>query len=222
MTRASEQAKALSAIEQQGALLVYPLANRRDIPSLWNVLYPRSEMHWAWDAEADPRVSSLWILRENIARTKRVVYTKWFRGRAVFFSQPLFTAMLAALEPWQRDRSREASELLSLLEDDSPQSSKDLRRNAGLRGRDSERTWVRATKELWEHLVIVGTGEVPDGAFPSLEIGATRWIFEDLWEEAQRGLREDQSALLAEHLPTTTAFGKFWHQTKKPTHPVTG
>jgi hypothetical protein len=211
MARAGEEAKVVAAIEKLGALLVYPLANRQDIPSIWSVLYPRSEMRWAWDADADPRVSSVWILREQIARSRKVVYSKWYRGRAVFFSQALFSAMLSAKRPWQMERSREASELLQVLEDDSPQSSKDLRRNAGLRGKESERVWTRATKELWEQLAIVGTGEVPDGAFPSLEIGATRWIFEDLWEEAQR--RPPDEALLQAQLPADSAFGKFWRQT---------
>ncbi|MET0287741.1 MAG: hypothetical protein ABW352_24850 [Polyangiales bacterium] len=211
MARAGEEAKVIAAVERLGALLVYPLANRADIPSLWSVLYPRSEMRWAWDSEADPRVSHVWILREQIARGRKVVYSKWFRGRAVFFSQPLFLAMLATLKPWQRERSQEAREILQVLEDDSPQSSKDLRRNAGLRGKESERVWTRATKELWEQLTIVGTGEVPDGAFPSLEIGATRWIFEDLWEEAQR--TQPDAALLEAQLPASSAFGKFWRQT---------
>jgi hypothetical protein len=211
MARAGEEAKGIAAVERLGALLVYPLANRPDIPSLWSVLYPRSEMRWAWDADADPRVSHVWILREQIARSRKVVYSKWFRGRAVFFSQGLFTAMLATLKPWQRERSQEARELLQVLEDDSPQSSKELRRNAGLRGKESERVWTRATKELWEQLAIVGTGEVADGAFPSLELGATRWIFEDLWEEAQRG--QADAALLEAQLPPASAFGKFWQQT---------
>ncbi len=211
MARAGEQAKVVSAIERQGALLVYPIANRADVPSLWSVLYPRSEMRWAWDAQADPRVSHVWILREHIARSRKVVYSKWFRGRAVFFSHALFSAMLGVRKPWEGSRSREAGEIMQALEDDSPQSSKLLRGNAGLKGKESERAWTRATKELWEQLAIVGTGEVADGAFPSLEIGATRWIFEDLWEEAQR-LAPDQ-ALLEAQLPASSAFGKFWRQT---------
>ncbi|HEX5658170.1 MAG TPA: hypothetical protein VFX59_13290 [Polyangiales bacterium] len=210
MARAGEEAKVVTAIERLGALLVYPIASRPEIPSIWSVLYPRSEMHWAWDADADPRVSSVWILREQIARGRRVVYSKWFRGRAVFFSHALFGSMLSTRRPWQAERSREASEILQVLEDDSPQSSKDLRRHAGLRGKESERVWTRATKELWEQLAIVGTGEVPDGAFPSLEIGATRWIFEELWEEAQR--REPDRELLDAQLPAASAFGKFWRQ----------
>lgn len=211
MARAGEEAKVVAAIERLGALLVYPIANRQDIPSVWSVLYPRSAMRWAWDADADPRVSSVWILREQIARSRQVVYGKWYRGRAVFFSRALFGAMLAVRQPWQAARSREASELLEQLEEDSPQSSKLLRRRAGLSGKPSERAFMRATKELWEQLAIVGTGEVPDGAFPSLEIGATRWIFEDLWAQAQHGAPD--RSLLDALLPAASAFGKFWRQT---------
>ena len=104
----------------------------------------------------------------------------------------------------------EARELLSLLEDDSPQSTKQLRRAAGLTGRASERTWTRALRELWERLLIVGTGEVDDGAFPSLEVGATRWIFEELWERASRGPQPEHEPLLAEALPAHSSFGKHW------------
>lgn len=195
-------------------LLVYPLPNRKEVPALWSVLYPRSEMHWSWDADADPRVSELWRLREQIARGRQVVYSKWFRGRAVFFSQALFGAMLAELRPHELDRSREADELLELLDEDSPQSSKLLRGQAGLRGQGSERAWTRALKELWERLLIVGTGEVDDGAFPSLELGATRWIFEPLWEAAGNGPSADQRALIDAHLPPGSAFGKHWRRLK--------
>lgn len=210
MSRATDEAKALAAIDRHGTLLVYPLANRKDLPSLWSVLYPRSEMRWAWDADADPRVAYVWQLREQIARSRKVVYSKWYRGRAVFFSQALFTAMLAALRPMARERTREANELLALLEENSPQSSKLLRRDAGLRGRESERVWTRATKQLWEQLLIVGVGEVDDGAFPSLEMGATRWMFEELWDRAQRGQTNAQRQLLLEQLPVSSAYGKYW------------
>ncbi|MBS2027495.1 MAG: hypothetical protein JST54_06265 [Deltaproteobacteria bacterium] len=36
-------------------------------------------------------------------------------------------------------------------------------------------------KALWTRLLIVGAGEVDDGAFPSLAIGSTALLFEDLW-----------------------------------------
>ncbi|WP_305809091.1 hypothetical protein, partial [Staphylococcus epidermidis] len=42
-----------------------------------------------------------------------------------------------------------------------------------------------ALQELWNRLLIVAFGEVDEGAFPSLAIGATKWIFEDLFREAR-------------------------------------
>lgn len=210
---------ALAALEREGVLLVYPIANRPEPPSLWRALYPRSPMRWAWDEGADDRVVHLWHLRERLARSRAAVYAKWYQGRAVFFSRALFTAMLAALRPPSgreapraNTLSRESRELLALLEEDSPRSTKALRREAGLTGRHNEALWTRSMRELWERLLIVGTGEVEDGAFPSLEVGATRLIFEDLWERAQ-GVDDAQRALLARALPASGAFGKQWLRT---------
>ena len=53
------------------------------------------------------------------------------------------------------------------------------------KGRFNEAAYQRALKELWTRLLIVAYGEVDEGAFPSLAIGATRLIFEDLWNEAK-------------------------------------
>jgi hypothetical protein len=213
LARSSAQNKALarSAIEQTGALLVYPLANREDPPSLWRVLHPRVAMRWAWDQGADDRVIKLWQLREELAREKQVVYGKWYRGRAVFFSKALFVSMLAVTQKLEEPLSDEASELLALLLSDSPQSTKQLRREAGLSGRASEHVWTRAMRELWERLLIVGVGEVDDGAFPSLAVGATRAIFEDLWEQALERPEPQARAFVAETLGRTgRAFDKAW------------
>jgi len=210
--RASPLARAEEAIAREGALLVYPIANRREPRSLWHVLYPRSEMRWAWDEGADMRVVKLWQLREQLASRREVVYSKWFKGRAVFFSQPVFGAMLAVSRSLPCALSPDARDLLALLEEDSPQSTKQLRRAAGLTGRQSERTWTNALRELWERLLIVGTGEVDDGAFPSLAIGATRWIFEGLWEQAGAGPSPQQARLIARVLSPATSFGRHWQR----------
>jgi hypothetical protein len=204
--RPSLETKALSAIREHGALLVYPIANRKAPRSLWSVLYPRSEMYWAWDETADDRVVGLWHLRERLARSRRVVYAKWYRGRAVFFSRELFVSMLAAVSPWDIVPSFEAREILGLLEESSPQSTKSVRREAGLRGKQGERVWQRSLNELWAGLLLVGTGEVDDGAFPSLEIGATRLIFEDLWDEAAAGNREEALAQVTQRLAKEPSF----------------
>jgi len=177
-------ARALSAIERRGILLVYPIANRAEPRSLWSELHPRTPMRWAWDAQADSRIAALWQLREQLARSPAVVYAKWYRGRATFFSRSAFRALLAALAEAGDPRgglSRDAALLLELLEDNSPQSTKELRAAAALQGRAHEAAYSRAMKELWARLLVVGVGEVPDGAFPSLAMSATRLRFEDLW-----------------------------------------
>ncbi len=212
---------AVAALAQHGALLVYPIANRAQPPSLWSVFYPEVEMRWAWDQGADPRVVNLWHMRERLARSRAVVYGKWYKGRAVFFSHSLFAALLALTRANGFDTStgptsvnhtsllsQEARELLKLLEEDSPQSSKALRQEAGLSGRHNERTWTHAMRMLWERFLIVGTGEVEDGAFPSLAVGATRSIFEEMWEAAEAGPTDAQLQLIEEQLPASSHFGK--------------
>jgi hypothetical protein len=186
---------AVRAVERAGILLVYPIANHAEPASLWSALYPDREMKWSWDEGADAEVGDLWHLRAELAESGRIVYAKWFQGRATFFSKPVFTAMLARLrgaaladapgEGLLRGLGRDSRELLELLEENSPVSTKELRRDAMTSGRFAKRTDVdRAMRGLWERLLVVGVGEVEDGAFPSLSVGATSLVFEPLWEAA--------------------------------------
>lgn len=179
---------AIDAIKKHGMLLVYPIDNKKEPKSLWSVAYPRSTMRWEWDQGGDDRVANLWHLREELSRSKKVVYTKWFRGRATFFSRPVFQALLALSlkeENLLDSLSSPARDLLQALEEESPLSTKQLKRITGLVGRDVESTYQRALKELWNRFLIVGFGEVEEGAFPSLAIGSTRLLFEDIYEEAR-------------------------------------
>jgi hypothetical protein len=178
---------AIAAIDRAGALLVFPLDNRDEPESLWSHFYPEEDMTWEWDDDGDDRVAKLWHLRGDLSTTRKVVYTKWFRGRATYLSRAIFAALLRALNPAGEDRaslSSDARRILSILESESPLSTKELKRQAELAGRANEGAYGRALKELWSRLLIVAFGEVEDGAFPSLAIGATRVLYEDLWEEA--------------------------------------
>jgi hypothetical protein len=180
--------KAVSLIEKRGILLVYPIDNRPEPRSLWSEFFPRSEMRWEWDSGGDDRVATLWHLREELSRSGKVVYAKWFRGRATFFSREVFTDLLAALGGTRLDRKTltvEARRILETLESDSPLATKQLKLATDLRGKFFESTYEKALKELWKRLLIVGYGELDDGAFPSLFIGATRHLFEDLYAEAE-------------------------------------
>jgi hypothetical protein len=178
--------RATKAIEKIGICLVFPIKNAKDPPSLWSVLYPGEEMIWEWDEDGDPRVSDLWHLRMRLAESRNVVYAKWFGGRATFFSRDVYREMLGRMKAAGKllaPLSREAAALLELLEENSPQSTKSLRAQLDLGGKMGERIYQRALGDLWKQMRIVGTGEMDDGAFPSLMVGVTNLVFEDLWED---------------------------------------
>ncbi len=177
---------AIAAIEKYGVLLVYPINNRPDPRSLWTAFHPRTPMRWEWDDDGDDRVARLWHLRAELSHSRSVVYTKWFRGRATFFSRDAFVNLLALRRsPDPQNLSDESQKILATLEEDSPQSPRQLRRHTELVGRALEPVYAKALKALWERLLIVGYGEIDDGAFPSLAVGATRVIFEDLWARSK-------------------------------------
>lgn len=194
---------AVRAINKNGALLVFPINNKKEPSSLWYKFYPRTRMRWEWDEHGDNRLSGLWLLRSTLSLSREVVYTKWYRGRATFLSRRLFVAMLAGLQAVAEVKttlSRNALEILEILEIDSPMSTKALKTACGLRGRSNEAAYESALKELWSRLQIVAFGEVDEGAFPSLAIGATSRIFEDLVVKAKQlqSSGKVEAALLAE------------------------
>ncbi len=201
---------AVKAVEKHGALLVYPLQNSSEPASLWSAFFPKSQMRWEWDAGADNRVAGIWHLRAELMASKKVVYAKWFRGRATFFSKDVFTKLLAEL--WfsaPHGLSHDAKNLLEILETNSPLSTKALKKASDLRGRDLEPTYQKAMKSLWEKLLIVGVGEVDDGAFPSLAVGATELLHEELWRRAQE-IKPPGPGIF----PEGTAFRKFLERLK--------
>lgn len=178
-----KKADAIKAIDRHGMLLVFPIDNRPEPKSLWSVFYPRSKMRWEWNDDGDNRVANLWHMREELSRSKRVIYAKWFRGRATLFSIELFTALLATYmrQPGFQALSKDARALLQRLEENSPQSTRQLKRQTGLIGRALEPTYNKALQELWSRGLIVAFGEIDEGSFPSLAIGATRLLFEPLY-----------------------------------------
>lgn len=76
--------------------------------------------------------------------------------------------------------------ILDTLEEDSPLSTKQLKMMTDLRGKDNEPIYNKSLKELFKRFLIVGYGEVDDGAFPSLAVAATKSIYEDLWLKASK------------------------------------
>ncbi|MBY0370118.1 hypothetical protein K2X33_05490 [bacterium] len=208
---------AVSKIQKRGILLVYPLQNRPEPRSLWSEFFPRSKMRWEWDSEGDDRVADLWHLKTGLSGSGKTVYAKWFQGRATFFSKELFPKLLCALGGSEAQLSPAARRILRVLEEDSPLSTKELRRRSGHGTKADERAYEKALKELWGPLFIVGYGEVEDGAFPSLAIGATSLLFDDLWAEAQKLDPQECAAELAKTLGEENPFYRHFLKVKKAT-----
>jgi hypothetical protein len=209
---------AVTAIQKHGILLVYPLDNRSEPRSLWSCFYPRSEMRWEWDQEGDTRVADLWHLRTKLSESRKVVYAKWFRGRATFFSKEVFTALLALLQTSRAPNEglgAESRRILDALNMDSPLSTKQLKALTELRGRALEPLYEKALKQLWSRLLIVGCGEFDDGAFPSLAIGSTSLLHEDLWDASKAISPEEASDFLAKKIPQDSPFLKQLTRLKK-------
>lgn len=186
MVASNTYQKALQLIEQNGFLLTFPQANQTTPQSIWSLLYPHTPLRWEWNDDADNRVVNLWQIREQLARSREVVYGKFYQGRATFFSKKTFTQLLALKAPWEYSFPNSIShEIVNALEMDSPLSTKQLKEITGLKGKMLEGTFQKGLRDLWENLLIVGMGEIDDGAFPSLAHAATQVVFEDLWQEAQ-------------------------------------
>jgi hypothetical protein len=209
---------ATAHIKKHGALLVFPVQNVSAPPSLWFEFFPKSEMVWDWNEDADHRVSDLWQLMKELSVTREVVYSKWFRGRATFFSLELFAAMLRVCEPWQYPRhnlSHEGRRLFEVLENNSPLSTRLLKEATDLQGKTNEAAYSRAMKQLFTQLLIVGFGEVEDGAFPSAAVGATELIFDDLWRKAADMSIGSACKTIDRFMPAGTPFRRFFERTQK-------
>lgn len=209
---------AVKHINKKSMLLVFPQENKKEPASLWYEFFPRTKMRWEWDENGDGRVGDLWFLREKLSLSRKVIYAKWFRGRATLISFKLFPAMLKAANPDLPNApglSFAAREILDLLEEDSPLSTKQIKRMSGLQGKAAESSYTRALKELWDRSLIVAFGEVDEGAFPSLAVGSTKVLFEDLWNEAVEMPVDQARETVEKLLPDGTAFGKYWRTLTK-------
>lgn len=205
---------ALKAINSQHILLVFPIKNQKEPNSLWNELHPRTKMRWEWDAGGDQKVSDLWILREQLSRSNKVIYTKWYQNRATFFSQEAFINMLAFMRT-EHPLTRESREILEALEMDSPLSTKQIKEVSGLQGRLLESTYNRAMKALWQRLLVVAYGEVDDSSFPSLAVGASKNIFEELFLRSLEIKPQAAEDFLAKELGPDNKFWLFALKIKK-------
>jgi len=141
-----------------------------------------------------------------------VIYAKWFQGRATFFSEEVFTTLLALFNSSavaEHGLSRDTRNILDFLVSDSPMFTKQIKAAADMEGRLMEPTYNRAMKPLCNYLLAVGFGEFDDSSFPSLGVGATQTLFEDLWNEAQTITQDEAHAALEKRWSSTNPFLKF-------------
>jgi len=207
---------AVKRINERGVLLVFPINNRPLPLSLWSEFFPKTRMVWDWNDDAAGAVHDMWGLMKRLSDCREVVYSKWYQGRATFFSRDLFTAILC-LRCRQFDARRRLSPtartLFEVLENNSPLSTRKLKELTDLQGRLHEVEYSRAMKELFSRLLIVGFGEVDDGAFPSLAVGATELLYDDLWRQAEAmSLRKAQTAI-DRWMPQSSHFRRFFDKT---------
>lgn len=210
MSSSKLQKKALEAINRDGVILVFPIDNKKDPPSIWYELHPKSKMDWNWDVDGDDRVVNLWQLKTELSTTRLVVYTKWYRNRATYFSRKLFTACLKLAREKEFLMSRESHELLDTLRSDSPLSTKQLKEFTQLQGKMLEPLFNRSMRPLWDRFQIVAFGEFEDSSFPSLGIGATQTLFEDLWDESTVLDLDEAQKTLDHHMPHGSLWRKYW------------
>ena len=209
--------RAISRIKDRGALLVFPVNNRELPNSLWAEFFPGSKMVWDWNEDSDRRVGDMWQLMKQLSDCREVVYSKWYQGRATFFSPELFASLLSLARSAQIPRhelSEPARVLFEVLENNSPLSTKELKTQTDLRGRDNEAAYNRGLKELFTRFLIVGFGEVNDGAFPSLAVGATELLYEDLWRDGREMPHGKVQATVDRLLPAGSHFRKFLEKTR--------
>ena len=206
---------ALTSIRQHGALLVFPVNNRPQPHSLWSEFFPAARMVWDWNEDSDYRVGDMWQMMKRLSECREVVYSKWYQNRATFFSHEVFSAMLSVRRTCQTPRhqlSGTARILFEVLENNSPLSTRQLKDFTDLQGRANEAAYSRGMKELFTRLLIVGFGEVEDGAFPSLAVGATELLFEDLWREGAEMSPVKAKVTLEKFMPAGSHFRRHFEK----------
>jgi hypothetical protein len=100
-----------------------------------------------------------------------------------------------------------------VLENNSPLSTRKLKELTDLQGRLHEAEYSRAMKDLFSRLLIVGFGEVDDGAFPSLAVGATELLYDELWRQAEATPLRKAQATLDRLMPPLSHFRRFFDRT---------
>jgi len=169
----------LEFIQREGVVSVFPAKGKRALPSLFRFLHPRSSFSWVWDENGDDKVVKLWWLKNEIAASKKVLYGRFFTN------QPVFVAFARAKELRAQVQRVPLGELdryvLELLEQNSPQTLRMMKRQARLEGRDFLRSeWQKSLLKLQKQFLICSLGDSTreSGPMPSTEYVALEHFFD--------------------------------------------
>lgn len=174
---------ALEHVEKVGRVAIFPEKNKKksSIISLWELFFPRTKMKWEWDDSADNRVVKLWWLKNEIAQTQKVLYGRFFGNRPILVSKNEARRTMAGLE--RKPLSSLAREILSRLEDNSPQTKRMIGKSLRDDGWEiTKGDFERALLSLQKQFLIVNLGdsEREKGPMPSTEYAALSLVFPDL------------------------------------------
>lgn len=140
--------KSIEAINKKGALLTYPVNNKPQPDSLWAHLHPKTEMIWDWNEDGGDQVAQLWHIRMQLSESNQVIYSKWYQGRATFFSKDTFVDLLSYMRSIEFEPTPRQRDLMDMLTADSPQSTKQIKAGLELEGRLNEPTYNKVLKPL--------------------------------------------------------------------------
>ena len=158
MSQKSRFERAIEFIDQQGILLVFPVKNQKDADSLWARFHPRTPLRWEWTDDGDDKVFQMWHLMKELSDCEQVVYSKWYQGRATYFSRELFQALyfLTMQNSELFESPPDAYEdLMEVLTESSPLSTKELKKHTDLRGKDCAAIYNRGMKWAFTRFLIV-------------------------------------------------------------------
>jgi len=200
--------KAIQALEKKGILLVFPIRNAKNPPSLWYEFFPKTKMRWEWDDSGDSRLGDLWRLKDELSSSGKVVYTKWYKNSATFLSFECFEALYKLLsdKDFYQNPSTQSLKIHQRLLENSPVSSKTLRKEFKENQGWKSNLLDKYLKDLWQRLWIVGYGEVDDGAFPSLALAASSLMFEAQVKKASKLKSKEALSILEKRLGKDSLF----------------
>jgi len=103
--------------------------------------------------------------------------------------------------------------LLEALESNAPLSTRTLKELTDLQGTLNEAADTREMKDLFTWFLIDGFGEVNVGAFPSLPVGATESLCDELWREADQVPQRKVQAIVDRFMPQSSPCHRYFDKT---------